>query len=353
MREIKSHTALRGIAALLVVLFHYKNNLAYEAKIDGLTGFLETSDRFVDFFFMLSGFVMGHVYLDRISRPGEKYVFLVSRLARVYPLHALTLTTMVLLSLVAGAEISDAYMATIIRNIFLLQAWGAQDAFIFNFPSWSISAEWAAYLLFPVIAAIVVRSSFGQIVLAVLSVCAVFLEHYLVNSLGVRWERVCLLRAIPLFALGVLLFSRQDVLASFSRSSLTLLQVIVTLAIILAMHFSAPLILLLPLFAILILSTHSDEGFLPRVLDNTPLQVLGLISYTIYLLHIPVQQVGYFVWPKVEGLLPSALRETAFVVICVLTTIGLGLLVYRCFEMPMRTSLRRRFSFRGASNRTS
>lgn len=344
MREIKSHTALRGIAAFLVVFYHYKSNLGYREEISSVTGFFDTADRFVDFFFMLSGFVMGYVYLDRIDGPGEKKAFFISRFSRIYPLHIFTMAIMVGLFLYSGAEISSDVAADFIRNVLLVHAWGAQDAFIFNFPSWSISGEFAAYLMFPVLAAIVVRSAWGQALLVISAIGAVLAEHYLVNVTGLPWERLCLLRAVPLFALGIVLYVRRNLVSSLSTGALSCIQVVATIGILVAMHLSATLIIFLPLFVALIVSTYSDKGVLPRLLNNAPLYGLGLISYTIYMLHVPVRAVGYFIWPKFMFLVPESFRDTAFVAICTVVTLVAGVYIYRLFEMPMRRVLRARLS---------
>src|SRR5882757_7286140 len=92
MTEIRSHTALRGIAALLVVIFHYRGIAEPAFNVDAITSFFAKGYLWVDCFFMLSGFILCHRYG---TSPGETLanstLFLKARFARIYPLHLATL----------------------------------------------------------------------------------------------------------------------------------------------------------------------------------------------------------------------------------------------------------------------
>ena len=338
MREIRSHTSLRGIAALLVVLYHHKSNLNFEQDLDALTGFFESADHFVDFFFLLSGFVIAHVYLRRTSTRGWGAAFYRSRLARIYPLHLVTFLFMFAIFLYRNGSVDEAIAWTAARNVTLIHAWGFQDQFFFNFPSWSISGEFAAYLSFPLIAAIVLRIRHSHILFACLALISLFVEQ--TYSRSISWERLGLLRAVPLFALGVALYPHRDKFLGSRGHSASIVQVVSAAGIVLAMHFALELIVLLPFFCLLIISTHSDRGLVCRLVDTPVLYGLGLISYTIYLMHIPIRTAAYYIWPKIETLFPSSIVDTAFVLMCLAATLGASILVYRFFEMPMRALLR-------------
>jgi peptidoglycan/LPS O-acetylase OafA/YrhL len=117
----------------------------------------------VDMFFVLSGFVMAHVYRRAFSEGATEHYrsFLMARIARLYPLHIF-----ILLLFVATAAVSQfmAGLATgsfesipltgprslgaIIANIFMLQGLSAGQL-SWNYPTWSISVEFMAYLAFP------------------------------------------------------------------------------------------------------------------------------------------------------------------------------------------------------------
>jgi peptidoglycan/LPS O-acetylase OafA/YrhL len=157
--QIAPLTALRFFAAAWVVLYHYWPNLNAAATPDfAAKGYLG-----VELFFVLSGFVISYVYQGQVERGGFRYgAFLWARLARVYPLHLATLGAVLLMALGAaaagvavGAEVFDA--AALPANLALVHAWGFAPTAAFNHPSWSISAEWFAYLTFPLFAAVALR----------------------------------------------------------------------------------------------------------------------------------------------------------------------------------------------------
>ena len=93
-QHIVALTPLRGLAALLVATFHY----TLEMELEPYTFFLSNGYLWVDFFFVLSGFIMMHVYVDEFGkgvRPSGYRSFIVARLARIYPVHFVILLTFV------------------------------------------------------------------------------------------------------------------------------------------------------------------------------------------------------------------------------------------------------------------
>src|SRR5258708_30521415 len=134
--------ALRFFFAVIVVLVHtigFKLTLIHG-------GFA------VDFFFILSGFVLSHAL---ICRPVPAAEFAWARLARLYPLHLVTLAWLVCLLAGMLANPPSHLLASLGLNLVLLQgAWGL-DAKAWNFPSWSISVEFLVNLLilYPIVRA--------------------------------------------------------------------------------------------------------------------------------------------------------------------------------------------------------
>src|SRR5690606_13913763 len=109
----------------------------------------------VDAFFVLSGFILTHVYQsaffesERVSGK-DLFRFLKKRFARIYPLHFVTLIgAIVFLNILRTFTDSNVELRWdhVIPQLLLFHAWGGLDGISWNFPSWSISAEWFAYLL--------------------------------------------------------------------------------------------------------------------------------------------------------------------------------------------------------------
>src|SRR2546422_841638 len=163
--QIDALTSIRGFAAFWVAFHHLR---AY--RPDGLLGmpvFSELSQGgwlAVDLFFVLSGFIMMHVHgeefrsfsIERARR------FIGLRFIRVYPAHAVVLLLHVPLFFVAvalGMGVNhDAFSArSFVLSAFMLNGWGFPGSTGWNLPSWSVSSEWFAYLMFPVLALLVWR----------------------------------------------------------------------------------------------------------------------------------------------------------------------------------------------------
>ena len=150
-------TGIRAVAALFVLALHadqmLNNKIAAHLPLL-LRGYLG-----VDFFFLLSGFIMTHVYQARLARPDKNVIliFLWHRIIRLW-VHLTILAALLLIAYVATANgvVFNNPQAWRTEDLFwhltLLHAWGTVDTAGWNPPSWSISAEWFAYLMFPLIA---------------------------------------------------------------------------------------------------------------------------------------------------------------------------------------------------------
>jgi len=154
--ELRTLTSLRGIAAWFVVLYHIRLSIAGLAP--GAVAFFAKGYLAVDFFFLLSGFVIWLSWGDRLRKERWRAVpaFLHKRVARVWPLHLVMLAGAValalLLILTGHATVDDYPFAQLPLHVLLLQNWGFTDHLAWNDPSWSISCEFGAYLLFPLLA---------------------------------------------------------------------------------------------------------------------------------------------------------------------------------------------------------
>jgi peptidoglycan/LPS O-acetylase OafA/YrhL len=171
------------------------------------------------------------------------------------------------------------------------------DQLLWNFPAWSISAEWIAYLAFPLLALALQRRP--ALVSWLGFVCLVGLLNLLALTNGGRlalhhdWGAVrCLLE----FSMGILVYeayrrSRLDVvLRSDAAFALTLSWILFAMG-----HFVRD-ILIVPWFALLVLCAARNDGLVKRVFARRTLRHLGEISYSIYMVNILLFQIVHFVW---------------------------------------------------------
>ncbi|MCB1288790.1 MAG: acyltransferase, partial [Mycobacterium sp.] len=169
--EIRALTGLRIVAALWVVLFHFRP-LLWEASPrleEDLAPLLNSGAQGVDLFFILSGFVLTWNYLDRMGPNWSARAtlhFLWLRLSRVWPIYLVTMhlaALWIILTLHVGDVPSpDAEKLTAIsyvRQLFMVQLWFEPffDGTSWDGPAWSISAEWLAYLLFGLLILVIFR----------------------------------------------------------------------------------------------------------------------------------------------------------------------------------------------------
>lgn len=355
MREIISHTSIRGIAALGVAFFHLSLGLPTELSPNNFTGLVQKSYTFVDLFFILSGFIIAMVYkkdfLDKTPIKIDYKNFFMHRFARIYPLHFATLLFMVVFALATNTEASPEFISNIIQNIFLVHAWGWSDKFIFNFPSWSVSAEFAAYLFFPLFA-FYWRKNLSLIPVVIALVAYYFWLSIQFDGLGIP-EQYSLLRAPSGFLLGMVVFHYRDLTKTANTKLLSLMQVCSILLITLIMHYKLNDCLLIILFSALILSTWEDRGAVTSILKNKFLHNLGNWSFSIYLLHIPVRNIGFYIWPHIKPNLSEATNAILFILTILICTVFLSSYVYRYFECPARDMLKNTFLNKRGKYRTS
>ena len=154
--ELRALTGVRGIAAWGVVAYHTR--FAPAGLPESVVGVLAKGYLAVDFFFLLSGFVIWMSWGERLRSGGLAQVpeFLRRRVARIWPLHLAMLGFGIALAgLFAVTGRSDPQMFPLPElplHLLLVQNWGFTDALAWNDPAWSISAELGAYLLFPLVA---------------------------------------------------------------------------------------------------------------------------------------------------------------------------------------------------------
>lgn len=161
---------LRGVFSLMVVFYHYPIDFIPHSVHDFFL--VAKSYLFVDFFFVLSGFVISYNYDDHINNKGELGVFMRKRFIRLYPL--LIFSTLVFLFVTLGVKIflpqfasnKDSFLPAILDTINTLTFLNSTPIFDDNFggnsygmnyPSWSISAEMFAYFFFGIITLWAVR----------------------------------------------------------------------------------------------------------------------------------------------------------------------------------------------------
>lgn len=355
VRHIRSHTGLRGIAALLVVLYHLQFGAQYRLAIETATPLFSRSYLFVDLFFILSGFIISYTNdADRWPSRGRKGTarFYLARWIRIYPLHIFCLSYLLLaqvaitvLFAAAGRShgaLTPATLWDLLLQALLLQAWLPQGGGGWNIPSWSISAEICAYLCFPLLAGVLATRRVATTV-ALLTGAAVFYAWIAATTGNLDILRVtALLRCMAGFSLGMIAYAYRDAANRVGASTLTIIQVLAVAGGIWVLATTTNDVMAIPAFFLLVASTWTDKGIVSRWLCSRPLQALGEISYSIYLNHVCLiticgVAIGRVMARVPPGWLPFA--RTAEIAFYLVLTLIVSALTYRFVEKPCRRML--------------
>lgn len=341
-REVfPSLTGLRFVLAVWISSFHLIS--LYGPAWLAEHPLIEVGNARVDVFFVLSGFVLAHIYALRTGGQFDFAKFMRARLARLYPLHVAAIA--LLAAAVAAAHLTgrgadaDAYtLQGLIGALLFLQAWNVPGAQQWNFPAWTLSAEFAAYLCFPVfVAAAVWLKGRAWVFLAA---CLA-----LVAGLDLLWPSFghgALSEATSAFgvvrgAAGVLVgVAARYVMEKVSLSPMSGWALAGAGAVIAGMAAVADA----PLWAIHVGAcallaglAGLDRAGAATPLAASPMQWLGRCSYALFVLHVPVFVLGVRAlamtgWGGELGLLSgAALMAAAF---------AAGVAANRLLEEPAR-----------------
>lgn len=341
--EIRSLTGLRGIAAIYVAIHHIHR------PVEGgqISAFLHHGYLAVDLFFVLSGFVISMTYAEifRAGFSGGAYrAFLIRRAGRIYPLYlVITLCTTALIIL---GGLTDFYgknfPLSLVANLFMVQSWGLAVPIAFS--SWSISTEWAAYILFPLI---ISNFLYGRKVIAVVG--GVICVSALVTVSVVDWPIIRgsqtniggplnlyqydtigpMVRCQCGFMLGVLTYRirmMESVARILGRTSVAHI-LIITVIVLLCMRNTD--IIAVAVFPALIAALSYERGIAAKILGCKPVYALGVWSYSIYLLNLPStyfqhQLAGFLA----AGSIPDAAAISTIATLTVVVTLS-----YYCHKM--------------------
>ena len=308
VKYLSNLTPLRGLAALLVAIFHFEMAIArFVPKTS--TMFFEKCYLMVDLFFVMSGFIMLHVYGSSFSTNISLNLrkFFVARFARIYPLHIFSL--LLLIILVINFSPPGTYPnaienpAAIPTNIFLLQSFHIHNIYTWNIPSWSISAEAAAYICFPLLALFLnKRKSLALVIFCILVIVAYLSIMYFLPRKNPLYPSIPVphnlnatydygfLRGIAGFMIGMLVYKVYQLPSMKTLFKKDITAILIKLLLVISLHFAINDAYCVLLFAGLVMAFACNGGLIHRLCNSRPLQYLGNISYSIYLMQIFLQE---------------------------------------------------------------
>lgn len=363
----------RGVCALMVAAMHFE--ALHHAW--GLS-LLRHGYLFVDFFFVLSGFVITHAYGDKLGTGTDAARYVIRRFGRLWPLHATIIVAYIGIELVKlvlsnglGIQAGQpAFMVggrndptTLPSQFLLLQGLGLHDGLTWNMPSWSISAEFWTYIVFAVVslavpsmrtAALVVLGLIGLAIVARFSPDAMFATY----DYGFP-------RAVAGFAAGHLAYQVWRGGYRVPAQLIPWLEVFAVLGVGLFVMVAGvtPLSLAAPLvFGLVVYLFSLEGGPVSRLLSLKPFTLLGLWSYAIYMTHdlvmhvmglsasVVARRMGFEPWRVVEhhGITSRVLAFDGatwvldiLLILYLAVVLVLSALSYRYIEDPARRAFNR------------
>jgi peptidoglycan/LPS O-acetylase OafA/YrhL len=358
IEDLKPLTSLRFFAAAMIVAIHATNYFPWARSASGYS--LEYG---VSFFFVLSGFILTHVYQSRkisLSR------FMMQRIARLWPVHVASLVFVLAFIRLDSQQLPGQGffdpMLVLVVNVFLLHALVPFQNYVFswNAVSWSISTEVFFYLSFLFLLRDL-KSRF--LIYLAASIVLILMFDVVVRVFSIPFSGPAeslnvtfMAYASPLFrgaefVLGMSSYLLWQVVRPWLRNRMTaslgeVLAIVATVATVLFLRgLTAPVTTVLPAlgfwfanagacfaFALLIIVCADGRGWIGTLLSLRPAVWLGEISFALYMIHQPLMKWLYI--QELEGKLGPA---TPLVVIA--GCIGAAAALHHLVELPARSAL--------------
>lgn len=346
--RIEQLTFTRFIAAIAIVVFHFGR----ESKLfsnEYVSFIFNNANIGVSYFFVLSGFVMIIAYRNRTV---SFFNYLKNRFARIYPVYLLAIILMLLVNSFGNINKEDLFL-----NVTMLQSWFSGKAQTINYPGWSLSVELFFYVSFPfLLNYIYSKKSLKFITVAILG-------FWLISQLlfhGIVYEVI----VFPFYTINdafyhpILHFNEFLIgnLAGFyfiksndNRRMKNYLPHLVMLFLVflaflkfkigLNLHNGILAVVFVPF--IFLLSNSNDV--VSRIISKKPFVFLGEVSYSIYILQVPIWLfLTDYRMEKYFGLDKDSDVTTSFL-IKLFVLIVFSSLCYLYFEKPLRKKIKNYF----------
>ena len=337
---------LRFLASLAVILYHYKIGFAWDKGYVNLENlslslpFYKFINLFynygfygVQLFFLISGFVFAHIYMNKKHLVGLKEFF-INRFARLYPLHFITLILIVFYFFIDQDFIRGQFniergrffdLYHFLLNVFFVHSWGLEKGLSFNSPTWTVSIEIATYITF----FILLRFLRNNKILFPLILIFLLFSIYKTQLFNFKYTEYLLL-----FYIGIIVY--QFPIKNYLKTFL-----FISVFLIIASFFGRNFKVLLFCPGILILAIFFDNYINNYNLKNF-FSFLGSLTYSLYLLHYPLMLV--FLWMEEKNFIFNNFYENdIFILLYIFLLLFFSFISFNLIENPLNKKIRKIF----------
>ena len=337
---------LRFLASLAVILYHYKIGFAWDKGYVN-TETLSLSLPFYQFinlfynygfygvqlFFLISGFVFAHIYVNR-KDPVSLKEFFINRFARLYPLHFITLALIIFYFFLDQDFIKGQFniergrffdLYHFLLNVFFVHSWGLEKGLSFNSPTWTVSIEIAAYVTF----FILLRFLRNYKILFPLILISLLFSIYKTQLLNFKYAEYFLL-----FYIGIIIY--QLPIKTYFKTFL-----FISIFLIIASFFGRNFKILLFCPGVLIFAILFDN-YINNFNVKTFFSFLGSLTYSLYLLHYPLMLI--FLWMEEKNnFINNFYESNIFILFYIFLLIFFSFLSFKLIEDPLNKNIRKQF----------
>ena len=345
----------RGLCALLVAI----HNVDFGPWIPQRS-FVAHSSLFVDFFFVLSGFVISHAYAGKLRRLSDATAFMLRRFGRLWPLHVTVLVSLVIMHFarfaIAGvahldldADVPNAVLSarTILTNLLFIQIFDVRSRLSWNAPSWSISTEFWTYLTFAVVCLLFLTRRMSVLVVGAIAVFAAGVIFFQSADFLETNTAFAFFRCLYGFSVGHLTYQAFRSVPAKSGSILELSVVLLVVSYVTFTGNEVTSMIAPAIFGFSIWVFAQEHGIVSWSMKTRLFVGLGTWSYSIYMVHWILRNLLVRVNEIIEKLIarhsiPSYFSmtqaRTQLIVIAVylIVTVVMAALAYRWIEQPGR-----------------
>jgi peptidoglycan/LPS O-acetylase OafA/YrhL len=339
MKHITDLTCCRALFAGWVFAYHLNLQAHYATFLGPVGTVIERGNFGVDGFFILSGMVLAHAHPTLAPTAQQARWFWAKRLVRIYPVHIAMIIA--LCAMIGGASLLHLHprdpdrfsLPELFSHLALVHAWGASDRWAWNYPSWSISAEWAGYLMFPYLWALLRRQNGTGLAIVLpltfvgVAVCQA-IAH--IDNLSLTFDGG-LLRFFPEFIAGMAIVPLLPKLRGNGSGHLVaLIGVVVVMIGALRGYDVATIAGLWCVLAGLLLAARQGRA---AVFARVPaLTWLGEISYSYYMSFALVETFQATLWRRLVA--DPAQHPLVYILTTTAMTLAVATLSWRFVEQP-------------------